>query len=182
MNTKNLAFASAFGTVAVVALLFAYPAIAASAPSPQTADVQQLFQQSQDRSLQKVQLTVGQNITIASVAGGYKSVGEPSVNGTAAGSLTLQVIGAFTGGYALSTTGGAITINGTTYDVSAGSAELGPYGVRMVGQGQLGASAQFLFTVLNLGRFGSADYGVLRVDLTTGSSEFAARLLVTISA
>lgn len=181
MNTKNLALASAFGSVALVALLFAYPAIAASSAAPQNANLQQLFQQSQDRTLPQVRLAVGQSIAITSIAGGYRVVGDPSVNGTATGSLNFQVTGALVGGYILSTTGGTITINGTAYSVSAGSAELGSHGLRMVGQGQSGTS-QFLFTVLNLGKFGNTHYGVLRVDLTTGSSEFAARMLVTISA
>lgn len=165
----------------VAALLFAYPAMAAPTSASQATSAQQLFHQSQDRNLQRVHLTVGQTITITSVAGGYREVGDSSANGTATGSMTLNVTGAFVGGYALSTTGGSININGTTYSISAGSAELGPYGIHMVGQSQSGTSAQLLFSVLNLGKFGSTDYGVLRVDLTTGSAQFVARLLVTIS-
>jgi len=50
-----------------------------------------------------------------------------------------------------------------------------------VGNGQAG-TAQFLFLDRDLGRFGSTNYGVLRVDLKDSASEFGARLLVTISA
>jgi len=95
--------------------------------------------------------------------------------------MTLQVSGALKGGYIISVTGGSLNINGVTYSISSGSAELGPHGVYMVGQGQAG-TAQFLFQDRDLGKFGSSSYGVLRIDLKDGSSEFAARLLVTISA
>ncbi|MFI5404852.1 MAG: hypothetical protein ACHQYR_03900 [Candidatus Gagatemarchaeaceae archaeon] len=182
MNTKSLAIATTVGAVAIVALLFAYPAMAASVvPGSQNPNTQLLSQQPQDKTLPKFQLSTGQTFTLTSVAGGYHQVGDKSVNGTASGSLTVKVTGTFTGGYALSITGGSVSFNGTTYTVSSGSAELGRHGVYMVGQGQLGSSGQFLFEGRNIGRFGSADYGVLRIDLTNGAQEFGLRLLVTIS-
>jgi hypothetical protein len=182
MQTKALAITSAIGAIAVVGLLFAYPAMASSMDGPQNVNVQQLLRTTQTPNLPKVQLSSGQTINLTSVAGGYREVGDPSVNGSATGTLTLQVTGGFVGGYSLSLNGGTIVINGTTYTVSGGSAELGPYGRNMVGQGQGGTSGQFLFHVKDLGRFGSVEYGVLRVDLSDGSSQFIARLLVTISA
>ncbi|HZW85213.1 MAG TPA: hypothetical protein VFE91_04865 [Nitrososphaerales archaeon] len=182
MNTKNLAIASTVGVVALVAMLFAFPAMAASNRAPQSVTPQQLAHQAQYRDLKRIDLKFGQNISIVSVAGGYREVGNPAVNGTASGSMTLRVTGSFVGGYALTTTGGTISVNGTTYTISAGSAELGPFGAHMTGQAASGTSAQLLFSVLNLGKFGSTDYGILRVDLTTGSSQFVARLLVTVSA
>ena len=181
MNTKKIAFASMVGAFAVVAMLFAYPAVASSAGTSSNPNYQQLLQSSHPASPQKVQLSSGQTITLSSVAGGYWEVGDRSVNGTASGSMTLQVSGALKGGYIISVTGGTFSINGVTYTISSGSAELGPRGVYMVGQGQAG-SAQFLFLDRSLGRFGSTNYGVLRIDLKDGTSEFAARLLVTISA
>jgi hypothetical protein len=181
MNTKKIAVASTLGVFAVMALLFAYPAMAASTGTPQNSSVQQqLLQRSAYMSSQKIQLSNGQTITLTSVAGGWWQVGDRAVNGTASGTMTLQVSGALKGGYIISITGGSLNIGGTTYTVSSGSAELGPFGRFMVGQGQTG-DAQFLFNGRNLGNFGSTNYGVLRVDLKTGSSEFAARLLVTIS-
>ena len=181
MNTKNLAIASTVGVVALVAMLFAFPAMAASSAAQQSVTPQQLAHQVQERDLKRIDLRVGQNISIVSVAGGYREVGDPAVNGTASGSMTLRVTGSFVGGYALTTTGGTISVNGTTYKISSGSAELGPFGARMTGQASSGTPAQLLFSVFNLGKFGSTDYGILRVDLTTGSSQFVARLLVTIS-
>lgn len=180
MNTKKIAVASTLGAFAAVALLFAYPAIAASG-APQNTSVQQLYMRSAHSQSQRIHLLVGQNITLTSVAGGYWVVGDPGSNGTAAGTMTLQVTGALAGGYTISVTGGTLTINGTAYTISGGSAQLGPYGRVVVGQGQAG-SATFLFLDRNLGKFGSTNYGVLRIDLQSGSSEFAARLLVTISA
>lgn len=180
MNAKIIAMATAVGAVAVVAMLFAYPAIASSAAPPATPIIQQLEQQ-QGVSNQETQLSTGQTIALSSIAGGYRQIGDKSVNGTASGSLALLVTGVFKGGYALSVTGGAITLNGTTYSVSGGSGELGPKEIHMVGQGQAGDSGRFLFAARNLGTLGSTSYGMLRIDLSNGNSEFAVRLLVTIS-
>jgi hypothetical protein len=179
MNTKKIAVASTIGAFAVMAMLFAYPAMAASG-APSASNIQQMLQHPQYANLDKIQLSSGQTITLTSVAGGYWVVGDRAVNGTASGSMTLQVTGVFKGGFALSVTGGSFVINGTTYTISGGSAELGPYGIHMVGQGQAG-TAQFLFGDRDLGKFGTTNYAILRVDLTDGSSQFAARLLVTMS-
>ena len=181
MNTKKIAVASTLGAFAVVALLFADPAMAASAAAPQNNSIQQLYSHSAHSPSQKIQLSAGQTVTLASVAGGYWVVGDPGSNGTASGTVSLQVAGALSGGYAITVTGGTFTINGTAYAISGGSAELGPNGRLVVGQGQAG-SATFLFLGRDLGKFGDTSYGVQRVDLQSGSSEFTARLLVTISA
>jgi hypothetical protein len=181
MNTKKIAIASAVGAFAVMALLFAYPAMASSTGASANPNYQQLLQSSVSTNPPKIQLTTGQTITLTSVAGGYWEIGDRAVNGTASGSMTLQVSGALKGGYIISVSGGSLNINGVTYTISSGSAELGPHGVYMVGQGQAG-TAQFLFLDRSLGKFGSTNYGILRVDLKDGSSEFAGRLLVTISA
>ena len=180
MNTKKTAVASAVGAFALVAMFVAYPAMAASG-APSASNIQQMLQHPRSANLHRIQLSTGQTITLASAAGGYWEVGDRAVNGTASGTVTFQVTGAFTGGYSLSVTGGSLSINGTTYTVSGGSAELGPYGIRMAGQGQSG-TAQFLFGAKDLGRFGSTNYAILRIDLKDGSSEFTARLLVSVSA
>ncbi len=182
MNTKKrVAIASIIGALAVMALVVAYPAMASSAGAPQNYTSGQLLQRSAHLGSQEIQLTAGKTITLTSVTGGYWVVGGRDVNGTATGTVTLQVSGGLKSGYILAVTGGSFTINGTTYTISSGSAELGPRGLYMVGNGQAG-TAQFLFLDRDLGRFGSTNYGVLRVDLKDGTSEFAARLLVTITA
>lgn len=181
MNTKKIAIASTIGAFAVMALVIAYPAMASSAGAPQNYTSKQLLQHSAYLGSQQIQFTSGQTITLTSVAGGYWVVGERDVNGTASGTVTLQVSGDLKSGYILTVTGGSFNINGTTYTISSGSAELGSCGLCMVGNGQAG-TAQFLFLDRDLGRFGSTNYGVLRVDLKDGTSEFVARLLVTIAA
>jgi hypothetical protein len=180
MNTKKIAVASTVGALAFMALAIAYPAMASSAGAPQNFSTAALIQQSASPGSQAIQYSAGQTITLTSVAGGYWVVGDRNVNGTASGSMTLKVSAELKGGYILAVTGGSFSINGTTYTITSGSAELGPHGYYMVGNGQAG-TAQFLFLDRNLGKFGSTDYGVLRVDLKDVSSEFAARLLVTIA-
>jgi len=178
MNTKKIAIASTAGVVAVMALLFAYPAMAASTAAPQNTNASQLLAQSTTMASHRIQLTDGETITLTSVAGGYWVVGDRASNGTASGTVTLQVSGVLKAGFIITVTGGTFNINGTSYAITGGSADLGPRGIWMVGNGQAG-SAQFLFVDRSLGKFGSTNYGVLRVDLKDGTSEFAARLLVT---
>lgn len=180
MNTKKIAIASTIGVFAVMAMLVAYPAMAASA-TPGTSNLQQTLQRSAHMNAQPIELSNGQTITLTSVAGGYWVIGDHTSNGTASGTMALQVSGDLAGGYILTITGGSFNINGTTYTISSGSAELGSRGYLIVGNGQAG-TGQFLFLDRNLGKFGNTNYGVLRVDLKDGTSEFAARLLVTISA
>ena len=181
MSTKKIAIATTVGAFAIMAMLFAYPAMAATGGTPNTLALQQMLQHPRYANLDRIQLSTGQTITLTSVAGGYWEVGDRAVNGTASGTVTLQATDSFAGGYSLSVTGGNLVINGTTYAVSGGSAELGPYGAHMVGQGEAG-TAPFLFSSRDLGRFGTINYAILHVDLKDGSSEFVARLLVTVSA
>jgi hypothetical protein len=180
MNTKKIAIASTVGAFAVMALLFAYPAMASSS-SGGTPNFQRLLQHPQFSNSDNFQIATGQTITLTSVAGSFWIVGDRASNGTASGMMTVQVSGALTGGYILTVTGGSLNVNSTTYKITNGSGELGPYGVYMIGHGQAG-TAQFLFLDRSLGKFGSTNYGILRLDLKDGASEFAARLLVTISA
>jgi hypothetical protein len=182
MNAKSLAIASTIGAVTVMALLLAYPAMAATAtPAPKSPNFQKLLQQSSAKAPENAQLAVGKTVTLTSIAGGFRQVGSKSVNGTATGSLALQVTGDFKAGYSLSVTGGTISFNGNTYTVSGGSAQAGSHGGYAVGQGQAGTSASFLFSVRDLGKFGNTNYGVLTIDLSNGSAEYGLRLLVTIS-
>jgi hypothetical protein len=180
MYTKKIAIASTVGAFAVVALLFAFPAMAASA-APNNVNPQKLLQQSPRLGSQALEFSTGQTITLTSVAGGFWVIGDRASNGTASGTMTLQVSADLKGGYIFTVTGGSLTINGTTYTISTGSAEAGTHGYYIVGNGHAG-TAQFLFMDRDLGKFGTTNFGVLRVDLQDGSSEFAARLLVTISA
>jgi hypothetical protein len=183
MNNRKAAIASAIGVVAIAAMLFAYPAMASGQTSNTLSGIGAAAPgHHRDFDRHRISLSVGQKITLTSVAGGYREVGNPQVNGTATGTMTLVVTGSFRAGYALSVTGGSITINGTVYTISGGTGVLGPYGVQMLGQGQASDGSQFLFHGRNLGRFGSSAYGILGIDLQSSGSEFAVRLLVTVSA
>jgi hypothetical protein len=179
MIKRNLALVTVVGVIAVAAMIFTIPAMASTFAAPQNAAFQQQPSLQHSR-IQKVQLSVGQSITLSSLVGGFRKVGDQSVNGTANGSLSFSVTGVYARGYTLSVTGGSITFNGATYTMSGGSAELGPYGARIVGQGDAG-SAQILFAARSLGRFGNTGYGIVGIDLKSGSNEFMIRLLVTIS-
>jgi hypothetical protein len=182
MNTKNLAIATAVGVLALAGLLLAFPAMAATTggASPQLPNINSNGPLPHGQPV-KIVLQSGQTYTLTSVAGGYRVLGNPALNGTATGSMTIKVTGTFNAGYSVSVTGGQISANGTTYTITGGSAEVGRYGIYMVGQGQAG-TAQFLFQGTNLGKFGSADYGILRLDLSNGSGQLGVRLLVSISA
>jgi hypothetical protein len=125
-------------------------------------------------------LTVGQVINITSTQGHFKVVGE-SENGTASAAVTFTVTGKFAGGYTLSITAGNLSVNGTTYTISSGSAETGPHAHRMVGQGTAAtvgttsgtaASGAFLMRATARGTFGG-EYATMSLDLQSGTTEYA---------
>jgi hypothetical protein len=180
MNTRNFAMATAASVVAVVALILSVPAIASSMSTPQNNAFQQIPQRLRNVPTQAAQLSVGRSITLTSIAGGFRQANDKSVNGTASGSLSFSVTRVYARGYSLTVTGGSIAFNGATYSVSGGTAELGPYGSRLVGQGDA-VTAQFLFGGRSLGRFGGTGYGVLGIDLKSGLDEYIVRLLVTVT-
>jgi len=133
-------------------------------------------------------LTVGQNITIASTQGHFRVVGDKSENGTASGTVTFTVTGKFAGGYSLSITTGNLNVNGTTYAISSGSAETGPYAHHMVGQGTTATvgttagattSGAFLMRATARGTFGG-EYATMSLDLQSGTTEYAIFLVGTI--
>jgi hypothetical protein len=133
-------------------------------------------------------LTVGQVFTIASTQGHYYVVGDKSETGTASGTMTFTVTGKFAGGYSLSITTGSLDVNGTTYAVSAGSAESGPYAHHMVGQGTTAltgttsgstTSGAFLMRATARGTFGG-EYATMSVDLQSGTTEYAIFLVGTV--
>jgi hypothetical protein len=126
-------------------------------------------------------LTVGQVFNITSTQGHFNVVGDRSENGTASGTMTFTVTGKFAGGYSLSITSGSLEVNGTTYAVSTGSAESGPYAHHMVGQGTTIAvgttsaatpSGAFLMRATARGTFGG-EYATMSLDLQSGTTEYA---------
>jgi hypothetical protein len=184
MQTKKIALAGIAGLVVAFAFLAVYPAVAAypSTGASQTpvASQGQIQVNSQSvGSLTKISFTSGQTITFTSTAGGYFVVGNQDINGSASGTLTLKVNGVLQGGYVVSVTGGTISVGGTSFTITSGSSEIGPYGKHMVGQGTASDGTFFLFREQSIGSFGSAQYGILRFDLSNGTTQYSVRLLVT---
>ena len=166
------------GILALASILLAYPAMAAQQQVSTDSQTPTLSSLARPSDKHRLDLSVGQTITIASVAGKYRAIGNANETGTATASMTLTVTGAFKHGYALSVTGGTITLGNTTYTVTGGSAELGPYGRHMVGQGTGDSGAQFLFHGRGVSDFGN-EYVILRVDFSSDSAEYLAQFLVT---
>lgn len=117
-------------------------------------------------------LSVGQTITITSTMGTFKVVGDPSQHGDASGTMTFTVTNALKAGYILTLTSGDIVINGTTYTITSGSAQTGPYAQALVGQGQTSPSGVFLIRGDAQGNFGGVLTANLKLDFSTGSTEY----------
>ena len=126
-----------------------------------------------------VSLTVGQTITITSTQGKFLVYATPTKNGTASGTLTFTVTGKLAMGYALSLTSGTIVVNGTTYTVSSGSAQMGPFANAMIGQGTTTPTGQFLFQAQAHGSFAGTS-GSVSLDFTNGTTEYAVLLTGTV--
>jgi len=133
-------------------------------------------------------LTVGQTFTIASTQGHFRVVGDKSETGPASATVTFTVTGKFANGYTLSITTGNLNVNGTTYTISSGSAESGPYAHHLVGQGTTAtvgttagatASGSFLMRATARGTFGG-EYATMSLDLQSGTTEYAISLIGTI--
>ena len=74
-----------------------------------------------------VNLAPGQTISVTSSQGSYFVLGTPNNNGTASGTITFTVTSKLAQGYTLSITSGNIVVGGTTYTISSGTAQTGPF-------------------------------------------------------
>ncbi len=128
----------------------------------------------------QVNISVGQTFTITSTAGKYILSSNHSTNGTASGSLTFAVTGKMAAGYTLSIKSGSLTVAGTTYTVTSGTAQMGRDAAGIVGQGSTNPTGTFL---LRAGAHGSfvGSTGTVTLDLQTGSSEYLVLLAGNIS-
>jgi hypothetical protein len=117
-------------------------------------------------------LSVGQTITITSTMGTFRVVGDPSQHGNASGTMTFTVTDALKAGYILTLTSGEIVINGTTYTITSGSAQTGPYAEVLVGQGQTSPSGVFLIRADAQGNFGGVLTAHAKLDFSSGSTEY----------
>ncbi len=123
-------------------------------------------------------LKVGDTITLSSLDGRFRQVGNESIRGNASGSFTFTVTGAFKAGYALSITSGTIKIGDQTYTVNSGSVQTGPYGRELVGQGTAGNGVQFLMHATIRGT-STTPHGMVMLDLQNGTTEYMVLLRAT---
>ncbi len=119
----------------------------------------------------EVNLTTGQTITVTSTSGEYFVVGSPTTNGTASGAFTFTVTGKLSTGYILSISG-SVTVDGQTYTVSSGTAQMTLSADSISGQGTTSSSGAFAIQAQAHGSFvgSSAD---VTIDLSNGTTEYA---------
>ncbi len=124
--------------------------------------------------------TTGQKITLTSTKGEYFVVGtKGKTNGTASGTLTFTVTGKLTTGYILNM-GGSLTLNGTTYNVTSGSAVMAPDGSRIHGQGATSSSGSFIIRAIARGDFSGTTTSHVSLDFSSGTTEYAVLLTSSI--
>jgi len=186
MKTAKIAAIGAVTVFAMVALLVAYPAMAATQAASLSAAVPLTGTSLASTSTGSTSiiptptaLTPGQTITFTSTSGKYVTIGSTSGTGTASGAVTFTVTGAFKGGYALSITTGSLTIGANTYTITSGSAEMGPYQAHLVGQGQTSGSGSFLLAAGAHANLAGTTYNTLRFDITVGGTQYGVVLLAT---
>jgi hypothetical protein len=122
----------------------------------------------------------GQTITLTSTKGSYFVVGtQGKTNGTASGTLTFTVDGKVTGGYVLNV-GGSLTVNGTTYNVTSGSAAMGPGGAGIQGEGATSSSGSYILRATARGDFSGTTTATVSLDFSNGTTEYAVLLTSTI--
>jgi len=111
--------------------------------------------------------------------GSYYVVGSPSNNGTASGTITFTVTSKLSVGYTLSITSGSLVVGGTTYTISSGTAQTGPFADVVSGQGATTPTGQFLLQGLARGSFAGTT-GQIHLDLKAGSTEYSVALMGTV--
>jgi len=125
--------------------------------------------------------TSGQVITVTSTSGNYFVVGsQGKTNGTASGTLTFTVGGKLHAGYTLSVSG-VITVAGTTYTVTSGSAVMGPGGANIVGTGATSPSGTFILRASARGDFAGSATSKVSLDFSNGTTEYAVILTGSIA-
>jgi len=124
----------------------------------------------------RLNLKVGQTITIANLTGSYESATNSSIEGDATGSVTLQVSQVFNGGLVLTITSGTFSVAGISYTVTGGTLELGPSGEWASGTGTTSGSGQFLIHIGIDGTSTTNPNARVVLDLKAGGSEFLVSL------
>lgn len=129
-----------------------------------------------DRYHRRINLTLGQTVTLSGLIGRFVNADNRSIRGNASGSFTFTVTGVFKAGYTLSITSGAFKIGDTTYTVTGGSVELGPYGRWMTGSGAAGQGVNFLIHAGFHGTDTATPHARVLLDVQNGSTEYLVML------
>ncbi|MDA4122948.1 MAG: hypothetical protein OK456_07205 [Thaumarchaeota archaeon] len=127
----------------------------------------------------RVNVSVGQTITLTSTQGTYFVVGDAAQNGTASGTLTFSVTGSLATGDTLSLTGGSLVVNGNTYSIASGSAQMDPSATTISGQGTTTPIGAFIVQASAHGDFVSSS-GIVSLDFKAGSTEYLVNLVTTV--
>lgn len=128
---------------------------------------------------QKVNVTDGETFTVTSTSGEYRVVGSTDENGTASGTITFNVTGSLTSGDTLSISG-TVVIDGTTYTIATGTAQMSPSATSISGQGTTTPSGDFLLQASAHGSFVGSN-GQVSLDLSNGTTEYLVSLSGTIT-
>jgi len=179
MNTKAIVIAAS--VAAVLALL--YPIAMAAMPLATSSSTTNNTQTETKISIipKPPTLSVGQTLTFTSTNGEYRVLSEGRGTGPASGTLTLTVTGVFKHGYTLSITGGSLVINGTTYTLTSGTAQMGRGLAHVIGQGTLSGSGAFMFEGGSHSNFAGQQYNILRFDVEVNGIEYGVLLLVNVT-
>jgi hypothetical protein len=129
---------------------------------------------------QATSIPAGTTITITSTQGQFIVFGSPGDNGTASGTLTFTVNSQLASGYVLTLTSGTITVNGSSYTVSSGTAQMNPFANGITGQGTASSSSSFTIRALATGSFTGTTSARVMLDFKTSSSEYGVMLTGTI--
>ncbi len=126
-------------------------------------------------------ISSGTTITITSASGQFIVFGNPSDNGTASGTLTFTVNSELSSGYVLTLSSGSVTINGATYTISSGTAQMNIFANGIQGQGTASSGSTFTIRASAEGNFSGATTARAMLDFKTGSTEYEVLLSGTIT-
>ena len=119
----------------------------------------------------QLNISVGQTFTITSTQGKYFVPGASSSNGTASGTVTFTVTDKLSAGYTLSIASGSVTVAGTTYAITSGTAQMNRMASGITGQGAINPAGQFILRATARGSFVGST-GLVSLDLQAGTSEY----------
>jgi hypothetical protein len=132
------------------------------------------------QSQNQVSIATGTSIAITSTSGEFRVFGSPTTNGTANATMTFSVSSQLSRGYVLTLTGGTITINGTAYTVSSGTAQMNRAANAISGQGTTSSNGAFEVQARAYGDFTGTTTAQIALDIKIGSTDYAILLSGTI--